>query len=528
MPASVLSILYIFLGTQITIWIGLLLLAIFIFSLLRTRSDLKPASVSTVLIFTLTIFFSLLLRLASISDAVFPAYFDSAFHFSVIKNIMEHNAAWIFQWLTVNQYHINFHFLTAFLSSTSHIEITQTMLVLGQVFLAFMPFSLFFPVKRVTRSDMAAWFAVILAAFGWYMPAHAVDWGKYPALMSLGLIIFVINLAFLFSQTQDVKKRRVLYPLLGLSILLTVFTHSRSLIIFGIIFLSWITSSLQKRLSQRWQTLVLIGITLATVVLILFVQKQEILTLVFDPYLVKGPWMTVLVLSLAVFALKAHTQLIFACILSVSLLLVSLFVPVAWLFPSRNFLTLLDRPFVEMILFLHLSLLGGLGLAGLEEKLHGRFPWGRYVGLLMIGLVALNAFFTYNLYPSSCCVIVGRDDVVAMDWVSNQLPVKSRIGISSTVMKVNISDVIEGIAGSDAGIWIAPLTGRETMSLPYDMDFGQSPALEMLCQNSVDHIFVGEVGQTFDVAQLDSRPEWYRPLFMMSKTRVYEVIGCAS
>jgi hypothetical protein len=162
----------------------------------------------------------------------------------------------------------------------------------------------------------------------------------------------------------------------------------------------------------------------------------------------------------------------------------------------------------------------------LEKKLQGSFSWGRYAGLLVIGIVAVNAFFTYDLYPSSCCVIVGNDDLAAIDWMENQLPVEARIGISSIEIKVIPSESFEGIVGGDAGIWVTPLTGMSTITLPYNLEFDQQPALDMLCQNGVSHLFVGEVGQTFDNAKLNSRPEWYRPLLAMPVTRVYEVIGC--
>jgi hypothetical protein len=530
-PASLLSMIWIFLGTQKTLWIGILFLVVLLILLPRLQADLKSASLSTILVFALTVFFSTLLRLAFVSKTAFPSYFDSAFHFSVIKDITQHNTIWMFQWLAVNRYHINFHLLTAFIASTSHTEITQAMLVLGQVFLAFIPFSLFFPVKRATQSETAAWFAVILSAFGWYMPAHAVDWGKYPALMSLGMIIFVLSLAYLLFRSDlesasllaTLQRRPLLYGLFGFSILMTVFAHSRSLIVFGVVFLAWMMSTWWRKLPQRWQTLVFVGVILVIVVLTIFIQKQDILTLVFDPYLVKGLWVTILALFLSVFAFRVYPRLVFVCTLSICLLLVCLFVPVTELIPGRAYLTLLDRPFVEMILFFPLSLLGGLGVAGLENK-----KWGRYVGLLAIGFVAVNAVFTYNLYPSDCCVIVGKDDVVAMDWVANQLPVKARIGISSIDVTVNVSNVVEGVGGGDAGIWITPLTGRETVSLPYDMQFDQPSVWEQLCELKIRYLYVGEAGQFFDAAKLSSRPAWYRPLLVMPKTRVYEVIGCGS
>lgn len=528
-PATLLSLIWIPLGLQQISWLGISFL-IGLTILLYLRSDSytasgqhrKPASTSISLIFALAVSISILLRLVYISKTIFPLYFDSAQHYSMINSVMENYASGL------RYYHQGFHFLTAFIASAFHVEITQAMLLLGQVFLAFIPFSLFFPVRHETRSDMAGWFAVILSAFGWYMPAHAVDWGKYPALMSVGMIPFVSSLAYLISQTKNqvsTKKQWTLYGLFGISILLSILAHSRSLIVFGIIFLAWVAAVWWQKLPQRYQSFVFIAVVIATVLEIIFIQRQNILTLLFDPYLQKGILVTSLVLLLMVFAWKSYPLLTFTCTLTVTFLLASLFIPVSWI-PGYDNLTLLDRPFVEMILFLPLSLVGGLGLAGLQNKLQGSFSWGRYVGLLAMGIVVINAFFVYDLYPSDCCAIVGNDDVAAMAWVENKLPVGARIGISSTELRVVAANVMEGLVGADAGIWITPLTGRVTLPLPYQFEFDQRSALEQLCELDIGYLYVGEVGQTFDNARLSSRPEWYRPLLSMPKARVYEVTGC--
>ena len=218
--------------------------------------------------------------------------------------------------------------------------------------------------------------------------------------------------------------------------------------------------------------------------------------------------------------------MVFACTLTMCLMFASLYVPLNGLIPGFDNLTLLDRPYIEMSLFLPLSLLGGVGLAGLEKTLVGSFLMGRYFSPLVIGIVIAYAFFTYNVYPSDCCVIVGNDDVVAMDWIANQLSADARIGISSTELIVIASNVSNGIMGADAGIWVMPLTGRITLPLPYQFEFDQRLEMRWLCELGIDYLFVGESGQPFDVKKIISRPGWYRPLLSMPKTRVYEVIGC--
>ena len=485
-----------------------------------SKRRFKPASISTILIFALFIFLSIILRLAFVSKAIFPSYFDSAQHYWIIKNILAGKSGTL---PIATYYHLGFHLLAAFIVFVSHAEITKTMLILGQIILALIPFALFLPVKHQTRSNMAAWFAVILAAFGWYMPAHAVDWGKYPALLSAGLIPLVIGVALFLAEHGQARWK--LYGLLGLGVLISVFAHSRSVIVFAVALISWVVAAWWKKLPRLSGNITFVLLLAITILQVVFIWRNDVLTLLFDPYLNKGIWITALVLSLSVFGYKNHSRLIFACTLTMSLLFVGLFVPMYGIIPGYDNLTLLDRPYVEMILFIPLSLLGGLGLAGLEKALK-QLSWGRYIGLLAIGITVVNAFFTHDLYPSDCCVIVGNDDVVAIDWVANQLPVHARIGVASTELRVVASNISQGLVGADAGIWITPLTGRATIPLPNHLEFDQQPILDQLCDLGIDYLYVGEMGQPFDVSKVLTRPEWYTPLLSMPKTGVYEVVGC--
>lgn len=525
-PASLLALIWYLTGVDGLFWIlpAALILTLF----LRLKTDPKPVPDTTSLFLLLFLFLSVLLRLAYASHTAFPLYFDSAQHYAIIQNLLLDDKSWLLDWLNVNYYHLGFHFLAAFLASVTQTEITRVMLILGQMLLATIPFPVFFLVRHAAKSYAAAWFALLLSAFGWYMPAHVVDWGKYPALMSLGLIPFVLSLAHLiFQQKSGIsgKKRWILHGILGVSAVLSVFAHSRSLVVLGIVVLAWVAVTWLEKLPRRMLSLAFLLVVILTIALALFILRQEVLILLFDPYLAKGVPLTALVLLLSVFAWMAYPRLTFVSVLSVTLLLASLFVPVTFLPGYRN-LTLLDRPFVEMTLFLPLSLLGGLGLAGLEKKLQGWFVWGKVAGLLAVGVVAVNAFLVYDLYPSDCCVLVGNDDAAAMDWAADQLPVEARIGIASTQLKVMTSDVYEGDVGADAGIWLTPLTGRTTVLVPSNLDFSQRAAVDYLCGAGVSHLFVGEAGQAFDRGRLVSRPEWYRPLLSMPRTGVYEVTGC--
>jgi len=504
------------------------------FSLSKKEVALESKIVLLVLSALFGIF--LLLRLAFVSQAILPLYFDSAEHYRIIKGLsgqLELPPPSI--WPITSYYHIGFHLLALFITSITHAEITDAMLILGQIILAVIPLPVFFFIKHETKSNSAGFFAILLAAFGWYMPAHVLDWGKYPALTSLLPIQFVLGSAYLFVQYKDTlssKKNWGLIAILVTGILVSVFTHSRSLVIFGIVLIAWITVQWWRKLPTLFQLLAICIVLLGIISEYIFIQKQDVLTLVFDPYTNKGFVITLIVLLLFIFAFKAYPQSTFTILFSIFLLLASLFVPVT--VPGFGKLTLLDRPFVEMIFFLPLSLMGGLGLAGLEQYLLGlkiklnisSTRLSKYVGVLFIGLILINAILQYDFYPSECCKIVGSDDLMAIEWMNKNLPPEARVLISAVELRVLTSDSFQGYVGGDAGIWITPLTDRYTIPFLSHSDFSQQATLSSLCEMKVSHLYIGEIGQTFDDSQISIHPEWYKILLSMSQTKVYQVVGC--
>ena len=527
LPASLISLLWFLAGfisrIQILAILFIILVIVICILLLRLKTDLEPDSKTTFFFLLLLFSISIPVRLLFVSKAILPSYFDSAQHYALIKNILGNNSN-----LTTIYYHLGFHFLAAFITSLVQASITKTMLIFGQMILAVMPVSFFFLTRHETKSNLAGILAVIFAAFGWYMPAHAVDWGKYPALMSLGLIPFGLSLAYLSARVKDtlsLQKRRFVYGMFGLSILVSGFAHSRSVIIFMIAFLAWIISTWQQRLQRLGQYLVFLVIIISIIAEIIFIQSQDVFAPLFDPYFNKGLWITVLVIVLSIFAIRAYPQFAIACVTAISFLLASLFIPVPGWLPGYANLTLLDRPYVEMILYMPFTLLGGLGLAGLEKYLSNaqlRFS----ISLMAIGVVLIHAVVTYDFYPSDCCVIAGNDDIAAMEWMNQRLPSDARIGISTTTLKVLVSESFEGYVGSDAGIWIAPFINRVTIALPYTSDFSQQNILNTLCQMHVSYLYIGERGQTFNDSKLKDHPGWYKMLLSMPRVRVYQVVGC--
>ncbi len=541
LPAAILSLLW-YLGTQIlsplpgTIFIGILMVAALAWSIRTLWTGRAPRGVVWLLVLLAGL--SILLRLAFVSGAVFPSYFDSAQHYLYIKEILAR--------IDPSQnglprlpgyYHLGFHFLAAFLTYTTRAEITDVMLVLGQVILALLPFSAFFIVRHWTNSNMAGLLAFALAALGWYMPAHAMDWGKYPALSSLALFPFVLSIAYLSIENRrslSKVKFTALILLLLTGALISVILHSRSIVIYMVVVGAWLVATVWNRMTWWPQILTFNLFLLAVAGEIIYIQSQGILGPLFDAYGPKGILLSACVLVLSVFAFRTYPSFVIFCTVSINLLIASLFILLGNLIPGYINTTPLDRPYVQMIFYLPLTLLAGFGMGGLKEALQGQvLPFGKrqvavsqIIGILLIALITVHGLFKYELYPSSCCVIVSQDDLKAIQWLDENLPPDARILTSSTNLNVLPTDQYQGSAGGDAGTWITPLTGRPVFLLPFNTDISQSQTFEMLCEQQVNFIYVGKTGWTFNEDSMNAQPEAYKLLLDLPKTKIYEVTGC--
>jgi len=477
---------------------------------------------------------SVSIRLAFISKMIVPPYFDSAAHNLMINNLIaSYQSSTIQGFVSIagGYYHLGFHVLTAAFSLALHADVKDAMLVFGQIILALIPLPLFFIVKQETKSDVASLFAVLLAGFGWAMPAHAVNWGKYPALTSILAFEFTLTTAYLALRFP--KRRRWIPTLICiLSICISTFIHSRTLILTGIILFSSLAALGWRRLPKLVQTLVFLFLLGGLAALLINARSNPAISLALDPYLQGGLWISLAVLLLLPFACLEFPRTAFSGILSLLLLFGSLSVPLVNLLPGRAYQTLLDRPFVEIILFFPLSVLGGLGFAGLVRifrkiKFLRRLPLKLMPGLavfILSGLIFAHAFIRYNFYPADCCQIFKETDAVAFDWMDKNLPRDAGILIASSDTVFLNSSPRAVYAGSDAGIWLAPLINRKIFSMPYDKDLGKKSAWAALRRHGIAYIYVGGSAQSFPEAQLQNRLSLYKLVFSLPGAHVYELV----
>ncbi len=464
------------------------------------------------------------IRLAFVARAALPPYFDSAEHYRIAEGLAGTYASGVgLSWPVASYYHLGFHLMTALLTSITGINLVQAMLIGGQLVIAATPLCLHFLVRVETSSSAAGILAVVLGIFGWYMPAYAVNWGKYPALYSLPAIFFCLDAAYAAGRAVG-GTRKSLAVLSGVAALSAFVLQTRAIILIAIAVAAW-------WLGGHWvrQSRVLRGVVLAAVILVLAsevlaIEATPALAAVFDPYVGTGLILTALVGVLAIPALGAYPRLAFACVAAITFLMVGLFLPVPGFSPTP----LLDRPLAEMMLFAPLAILAGCGFSA-AAGFFARVPViVRAAGAFVICVaIAGHALMNYSPYPSSCCNLVHADDLVALDWIGKNLPIDDVVAIPQSEMQDAPPPYPPLVAGMDAGVWITPLTGRRTISLPYTLDFGSVAARDQLCGAGVDEVYVSADTYSFDPAHLESLPAWYAPELTLPGARIYRVVGCA-
>jgi len=499
-----------------------------IWSIGRRRQAHSAASIALSLLLAAFFLVIAVLRLAFLAQTPLPLYFDSAEHYRIIHELMTDYAATSTAVPVTSPvdsyYHLGYHGVMAVLAVISQANLGRLMLVSGVIALAALPIPLFVIPYHATGSKSAGLLAVLLGTLGWYMPGHVLNWGKYPAVFVVPVLLFTLDAAYLGGLAdQNFRSRRGLRILAVVGACVAAAIQTRSVVLIAVVLAAWVGSGLWQRrpAAQRFLAASLMIAALISEVLLL--GRSPVLSPVLDPYLGSGVWITALVGVLAAFAFAGFPRLAFACLLSVVLLILGLFIPG----PDFASGPLLDRPLVEMLLFAPLAVLGATGFAAMIRQLHVRNGLIHAIPAALIYIVIIAyAAGHYSFYPSACCRMVDSDDLAALDWLSRTPATDSRVLIPTAAMSDAPLPYPPLLPASDAGAWVLPLTGRRVSSLPYWTDFGDPKTLETLCQQRVGEIFVSSGSQSFSGPSLQAKPEWYIVALELPQTSIYTVAAC--
>jgi hypothetical protein len=455
----------------------------------------------------IALFLLLLVRLSILEHIFVPPYSDSTIHYQAIADILGQGNGLKVKISLANihkyYYHFGFHTLTAWLVSATGIPALDAMSLLGQVFLVIGPISVFSLALVLTGSIPGALLAGLLAAIGWSMPAFAVNWGKFPSLLSLA--VAPAALAVLPALRKPLLTWAILpVSFLGLG---AVLLHTRIIFILALAIASFYLAG--KAASARRPALLQTSLRALALGLFLWAFLTS-----FGAEAYRGLPLWIFLLALTPFGVWASPRPLFAAFA---------FLAGIWLLtllPLPGGQTLLDRPFLEMLLAIPLSLWGAAGFSGVLESMGQK-------QLLKIGAVTaafslvLVVFLARGAYlPDPCCNYFAAQDGQALDWIrENATP--------RTLFVIAVFADENQRFGTDAGIWIQPLTGTATNMLAYDSDWDDPATLETLCRAGAGQTYLYTGGTTFSFPSAElARQTWLQPVFRAGQVQLYQVTGC--
>ncbi len=493
---------------------GYLILFFSIFILIKGLwiGDIKIAWDFHLVFVGLIVFLLLIIRLSFLKHIILPPYSDSPIHYQIVYGLLhpESNAISNLSFGNIfkNYYHFGFHGVVAWLALIARIDPANVISLAGQIFLVTAPLSVLFLVYVLTNDGNGALFAGLLAAIGWPMPAFAVNWGKYPAFISLALLPAFIAFSYLYIRSQT-KPFRTFHWVIMLAIGI-VLIHTRILICLVLALTAYYVSN---RLANKNEIEFPQSVRLS----VLFILSLwPISQLIANFYLRFPVWVVFLILL--PFAFHAHPKL------SVGIFFYTTGMWLITLVPHmvfRNDQMLLDRQFLEIMLYIPFSVMGGLGFAGMIKKIPPDKSLRWIAVSVLVGCVLFNFRNSASLLPSSCCDYFQQSDQLAFQWLRENVSKKSLVLISSF-------EDDNKVFGTDAGIWIYPLTGINTNKLPFDTVWDVPDVIKEICSSSTEntYIYMGGKQHSFDNAQLE--PErWIDSVFKSGETEIYQVSKCS-
>lgn len=452
----------------------------------------------------------LALRMAYLKEINLPPFTDSVEHFKIIKSFL--NPQLTASFFASPFYHFGFHSLTAWFSQITGLLPEYAISLVGQSILSLFPVSLFTLVYAFKRDWKPAILTSIVGAFFWTMPAHAVDWGKFPTLTGLVVLPAALALVALIMK-GNTEKRAVLSGILnGIFLSMGIlFFHSRMLLCFLLaigchLCVNW----LQRKASRHIKVLIAFA-SLAFFAALFFTNKD-----LAEQY--STPLVSLILLAIFSFVNAwFHPRMTATVAFWGILLLLLMILPVSETL-TRYSSTWMDLPFMKISSSLLFSLLVGAGL-WLAMEWMGKYKYGKPSAIAVLICLLLWMVFLQPYRPDACCNYVSSSDIAAFTWIKGNLPQDALIAIPGRL------DVVQQY-GTDAGIWISSMTGRDTFMLPYYYVWRYPKSHDKLCSRGVVYLFVSSQEMSFQV-DLTNDPDWYQPIFNVENTTIYRVIGCA-
>ena len=459
-----------------------------------------------ILLITLFFFISLLLRLPYLNHILLPSYTDSPIHYQLIKNILEPTSPSPLMGIgniTNNYYHLGFHSMTAWLSAVTHTDPAKAMLFIGLLGLATAPISIAFITYILSRNISGALASGFVTVFGWTMPAFALNWGKFPALLALSLIPTVIGWGLLLLRSSKISILKIFF--LSFMMLSIVVLHTRSIFILtSIAFAFFIANKLVSSDLLSYQKSFLYS-----VLFIFSLLPLESTIAVFYNRLILG----IVIILLMPFGFRYYPKELSA---------IFIFTASIWLFEflgkslSMNKIAY-DAQFIGMMLFIPFSVISGLGISGITKQFSIKNSFV-IIGIFLLS-ASYNSPWNSSNFPDPCCDFYSRADEQAFQWIKNNTKEEAL-----WVISVAENDRQHG---TDAGIWINSLTNRRVNKRMYNTDWENKTEFPHSCNSGTSDIYIYSGGGIFSFNETDLlKLNWANMVYDNQSVKIYKILNC--
>ncbi len=464
----------------------------------------------------------LLARLAFVGRLTLPPYSDSATHYVVVLNLLDPSsrpdAPYSFQNILQHYYHFGVHCLTAWLALISGETSPLLLAIVGQVFLTILPFSVFVlagMLAEKSSSSMrlaAAAAAGLIAAFGFWMPAFGVNWGKYPTVA--GLAVLPVPLVYLYA-TKGARSGGPYGLMAALLFIGVVLLHSRTILFMGLAcVLYWSVKVLHPRLQRLPVAPIVIGVALLAGLWNWAWLRPDLAGFYVSNWLLLAG-IAILLPS----AYSAYPESTLATLLTLGGIAGLSLLETAPFLEGRTF-QLMDAPFVQMGLYLPLAILGGLGGAGLGMQLYESRMLGALPVVLLGLLVMVEAPSFRTFYPDKCCDYVSQDDVGAFQWLRQNASPQALVVTAGLRTSTRILE-------QDAGVWVYAMTGIATAKRSFNSSLYDPAFLASVCRGRREvYVYFGGRSMSFELSDIQGDPEDYQVVFSSGSTELAQVKAC--
>jgi hypothetical protein len=470
-----------------------------------------------------------LVRFAFLKHLEYPLYYDSAIHYQIIEDLQSPSRsqsldqAWNLN--SGRYYHIGFHSTIVVLGAQLRDSFNEAQLILitGHVFLIILVLNTGLLASKLFNNFYAGILTVIFAGLGWLMPAYAINWGKYPAISSLA--IFPLAVYWMIdSRNWTDANRRLHIVLYSTAALCAILLHSRSLVLLGCAAAAIATLKMIWNWLSKNNIAALFWAEIGLMLLIAHFHPNLHAALL--PYLKRiDLFTTLLALASILFVASKNVKA------AIGILTFMMYVAIISTIPTPAFLVrqagpyLLDRPFLQILLFFPLSLFAGGSFFYFMNELRSRISSpksGRaMVGIGLISLTVLTVMIRplSDFKPNPCCVYMRIDDIFIIGWIKENVPKNSRILISTDT---DINTQFVKVA-TDAGAWITPLTQLKTVKFDYRTDFSDTILHNAICQENIKYIYVSAVNTSFSITLIEDNKENFSPIIVLPDAQLYSV-----